>query len=118
MYSYIIKDNGQLELLDSKNYKNYIGKTVKFRFSSMCQNEKICNKCAGELFYKINNPRVGASMAQIPDTLKLRSMKGQGYFTKCKVYFAFNMEAVRARKGQDYYSVNCWKVLKPQCLFI
>lgn len=76
MYSYIIKDNGSLELMDSENYKSYIGKKVKFRFASMCQNEHICNKCAGELFYKLDNPRVGVSMSQIPDVLKLRSMKG------------------------------------------
>ena len=77
MYSYIIKDDGSLVLMDSKNYKSFIGKTVKFRFSSMCQGEHICNKCAGELFYKLDNPRVGISMSQIPDTLKLRSMKGE-----------------------------------------
>ena len=99
MYSYIIKDNGSLELLDSKNYEKYIGKTVKFRFSSMCQNEKICNKCAGELFYRIDNPRVGASMAQIPDTLKLRCMKGRViYNTKCilHIWRPSGLERVRS----------------------
>lgn len=76
MYSYVIKPNGTLQLIDSKNYKDFIGKTVKLRFSSMCESKTgICNKCAGELFYKLNNPNVGLILSQIPDTLKLRAMK-------------------------------------------
>lgn len=78
MYSYIIKSNGSLELLTSDNKDNYIGKTVKLRFSSMCESKTgICSKCAGELFYKIgNNTRVGLIMSSIPDAMKLRAMKG------------------------------------------
>ena len=76
MYSYVIKNNGQLQLIDSTNYKDFIDKKVKLRFSSMCESKTgICNKCAGELFYKLNNPNVGLILSQIPDTLKLRAMK-------------------------------------------
>lgn len=77
IYSYIINNNGTLTLIDSKNMKSFIGKTVKLRFSSMCISKTgICNKCAGELFYLLGDNRVGINLAQIPDTLKLRSMKG------------------------------------------
>ena len=76
MYSYIIENNGSLTLLNSKNYKKYIGKKVKLRFSSMCKSTTgICNMCAGELLY-IGVAKVGINMAQVPDTLKLRCMKG------------------------------------------
>lgn len=74
MYSYIINNNGTLTLMDSKNYKNYIGKKVKFRFSSMCKSKTgICNMCAGELLYKVV-ANVGTVMSQIPDVLKNKSM--------------------------------------------
>lgn len=76
MYSYMINPNSTLTLLDSTNMKNYIGKKVKFRFASMCESKTgICNKCAGELFYKMDNPRIGLSLSSIPDKLKTTSMK-------------------------------------------
>ena len=76
MYSYIIESNGNLTLLNSKNREKYIGKRVKFRFSSMCKSKTgICNMCAGELLYMGTSGNVGIVMAQIPDTLKTRCMK-------------------------------------------
>src|SRR5574344_817995 len=76
MYCYAIKANGDLELIDSKTYKNYIGKRAKLRFSSMCESKTgICNKCAGQLLY-IGAENIGMTMAQIPSTLKLKCMKG------------------------------------------
>ena len=77
MYCYVIGNNGNLTLITSKNKDQFVGKTVKMRFASMCQSKTgICNKCAGELFYLLDDMRVGINLAQIPDTLKLRSMKG------------------------------------------
>ena len=41
--------------LNSKTYKKYLGKKVKIRFSALCESTTgICNKCIGELFYKLN----------------------------------------------------------------
>lgn len=75
MYSYIIESNGSLTLLTSKNYKKYLGKKVKFRFTSMCESKTgFCNKCAGELLY-IGSPNIGVVMSQIPAKLKLTCMK-------------------------------------------
>lgn len=76
MYSYIIENNGSLTLLTSKNYSKYLGKKVKFRFSSMCKGTKVglCNMCAGELLYN-SVENIGPAMSQIPDVLKLRCMK-------------------------------------------
>lgn len=76
MYCYAIKSNGELELIDSKTCKNYIGKKTKLRFSSMCESKTgICNKCAGDLLY-IGAKNIGMTMSQIPSTLKLKCMKG------------------------------------------
>ena len=73
LYCYMIEGD-RLTLLTSKNMDKYIGKTVKFRFTSMCENEKFCNKCAGEFLYQAAE-NIGVVMSIIPATLKLRCMK-------------------------------------------
>lgn len=76
MYNYIIKSNGELEELTSDNCDKYIGKKVKMRFSAFCKSKTgICNKCAGNFFYRRGARNIGLATIQIPSTLKLRSMK-------------------------------------------
>lgn len=75
MYCYMIEGNNLIEL-NSKNVDKYKGKTVKFRFSSMCKSKTgICNKCAGNMFYKLGIKNIGMALAVIPSTLKNLSMK-------------------------------------------
>lgn len=75
MYSYAIVDNNLVEIT-SENRDSFIGKKVKLRFSSMCEAKNgICNKCAGNLFYRLGIRNVGAATPQIPSKLKLLSMK-------------------------------------------
>lgn len=76
MYCYVINNDGSLEEITSKNKSKFIGKTVRLRFSSMCEAKNgICNKCAGNLFYRLGIRNVGASTPQIPSRLKVLSMK-------------------------------------------
>lgn len=76
MYSYVINNDGSLTEIISQNRDKFIGKTVKLRFSSMCEaKDGICNKCAGNLFYRLGIRNVGASTPQIPSKLKVLSMK-------------------------------------------
>ena len=76
MYSYVINNDGSLTEITSKNQDKFIGKTVKLRFSSMCESKNgICNKCAGNLFYRLGIRNIGASTPQIPSKLKVLSMK-------------------------------------------
>lgn len=76
MYSYVINKDGSLTEITSQNKDKFIGKTVKLRFSSMCEaKDGICNKCAGNLFYRLGIRNVGASTPQIPSRLKVLSMK-------------------------------------------
>ena len=75
MYSYAIV-NDRLVEITSENRDSFIGKKVKLRFSSMCKaKDGICNKCAGNLFYRLGIKNVGAATPQIPSKLKLLSMK-------------------------------------------
>ncbi len=75
MYSYAIEGNDLVEIT-SENKSRFIGKKVKIRFSSMCEaKDGICNKCAGNLFYRLGIRNVGAATPQIPSRLKVLSMK-------------------------------------------
>lgn len=76
MYSYIKEGNKLIELT-SENMDKYIGKTVKFRYSSLCElkNGVKCHKCVGNAWYRINKTNIGAATPKIPSTLKNISMK-------------------------------------------
>lgn len=56
--SYIV-EGGQLHLLTNKNIGSYLGQTLDFRSPMACITKKICNKCAGELFYKLDVRQIG-----------------------------------------------------------
>lgn len=78
MYNYIIKSNGELEELTSDNMDKYINKKVKMRFSCFCKSKMgVCNKCAGNFFYRRGegNRNIGLATVQIPSKLKLTAMK-------------------------------------------
>lgn len=78
MYNYIIEGSRLVELT-TDNMSKYKGKTVKMRFSSMCQYNKkdgcICSKCAGTLYYRTNKINVGNNVSIIFSTLKNVAMK-------------------------------------------
>lgn len=75
MYSFIV-DNGKLVELTSDKIENYLGKTVKMRFASMCEEKKgFCQVCCGNLFKRINIKNVGAATPQVASKLKNISMK-------------------------------------------
>lgn len=52
IHRYIV-ENGGLKLLTPENIGSYVGKEVQLRSPLCCKGDKICNKCAGEMFYKI-----------------------------------------------------------------
>lgn len=74
MYSNMIED-GQLVELNSMNRDKYLGKTVKFRFSSMCENEKICNACLGNSYHKLGIKNIGTTTPMVPSVIKNINMK-------------------------------------------
>lgn len=78
MYCYV-KEGNRLTEITSENKEKFIGKTIRIRFSSLCEYTKepgcICNKCAGNLFYRTGIRNIGTATPQIPSTLKNISMK-------------------------------------------
>ena len=75
MYRYIVTDNGSLVLLTPENMDKYVGKTVKMRSPMMCVGEKICNHCAGDLFYKLGIKNAGLTASRVATTLTRLNMK-------------------------------------------
>lgn len=75
MYSFI-KEGDKLVELTSDNKDKYIGKTVKFRFASMCKSKGyICNACAGNLFTRLGTTDIGLAESQVAERLKNAMLK-------------------------------------------
>ena len=75
MYSYMVEGSKLVELT-SQNMNKYIGKKVKFRFSSLCESNKgICHACAGNFFTRLGINNVGVATPQVASRLKVISMK-------------------------------------------
>ena len=77
LYRYIIdpKGSGKLILLTDDNIKQYVGTTIKLRSPLYCKGDKICNKCAGELFYKLGVKNAGLLNSTLSGSLMNLSMK-------------------------------------------
>jgi hypothetical protein len=75
MYCYV-KEGSKLTEITSDNRDKFIGKTINIRFSSMCKNPKICNKCAGNMYYRLGITNIGTAVPQIASILKNICMKG------------------------------------------
>lgn len=75
MYSYIVEGNKLVEIT-SDNMDSLVGKTVKLRFSGLCESKDgICNVCAGHLFNLLGLNEVGVASYILPSKIKVRSMK-------------------------------------------
>ena len=74
LYRYII-ENGKLILLDETVIDKYIGKVVKMRDPAYCVGDKLCNKCCGDMFYKIGIKNIGLTCSKPGTTLVKMGMK-------------------------------------------
>lgn len=73
-------DGKELTLLDYDNIKKYIGKDIEIRYPMGCLTEKICNKCAGERYYKLLNEydkpiNLGVPVSKVYTELAQKSLK-------------------------------------------
>lgn len=75
MYSYVL-DGKELVEITSDNYKKYCNRPIKIRFAALCESKTgFCNKCAGNLFYRLNTKNVGLITMQMASKIKNISMK-------------------------------------------
>lgn len=56
---YVLNNDGTLTLLTRENIDEYIEKEITIRSPLFCKSDCICNKCAGEFFYKMNIKNAG-----------------------------------------------------------
>ena len=104
MYSYIV-EGGRLVELTRKNRDKYKDKTVKMRYSSLCEcKDGICNKCFGNMPYRLYTDNVnkesikniGCATPQLGSRIKNIYMKafhdGTIKFSDMNVMKAFGFE--------------------------
>lgn len=73
-YRYIVV-NGKNILLDSENLAKYKGQEVNMRTPIYCKSPKICNKCAGELYYKIGIENIGLTLSRLSNSVMNAALK-------------------------------------------
>jgi hypothetical protein len=71
---YALTNKGLL-LIEDSNKDLIMNKKIKFRSPMYCKNEKICSKCAGELYYRMGVMNVGELCDRIASTIMQKSMK-------------------------------------------
>jgi len=74
LYRYIVEGN-KLVLLDDNNINKYLGVKVKMRTPMGCTSKKLCEKCAGLMYGKLNIINIGLTSARVSSTLVNLSMK-------------------------------------------
>jgi hypothetical protein len=74
VYRYII-EGSKLVLIDDSNIDKYIGKKIKLRSPMYCISDKVCNKCAGDIYYKLGLVNLGLTATRVSSTLLNLNMK-------------------------------------------
>ena len=72
-----IKKNLPIKNVEIVNAKTLIGKTVNMRTILYCQSKKLCNVCAGDMFYRLHIVNIGLLANLISGTLMNYSMKSK-----------------------------------------
>jgi len=83
LYRYIKKGNS-LVCLEPDVIDNYIGSFIQLRSPLYCKGKKICNKCAGDIFYLIGVENVGLmanKLSSISLNLSLKKFHDQSLHT-------------------------------------
>jgi hypothetical protein len=73
-YRYIV-DSGKLVQLTKENKSKYVGKPLRLRTPFYCQSTKMCNKCVGDMLYKLGIKNIGLTTAQIGSALMNAALK-------------------------------------------
>ena len=76
-YSYVLDPKtNQLVEINSDNYTQFVDKPIKLRFSGLCESKTgFCNKCMGNLFYRLGVKNIGLIMMMIGSRIKNINMK-------------------------------------------
>ena len=64
LWRYFVRSDGTLGRITRRNYKDFIGTTVKLRSPIYCKDTKICRKCYGDLYKIIHSNQIGIIATQ------------------------------------------------------
>lgn len=64
LWRYFLRDDYTLGRITKRNYKIFVGKTIKLRSPIYCKNPKICKKCYGDLHKILHSNQVGIIATQ------------------------------------------------------
>ena len=96
MYSFVKQGDNLIEIT-SDNKDKFINKTVKLRFSALCESKNgICEKCAGTLFNRLGINNVGLACDSFGSRLKNTAINFLSHYYSNIVL---------------NNSLNCWKML-------
>jgi hypothetical protein len=70
-----VLDGGKLVIIDENNLSKFVNKEVMMRSPMYCKGDQICNKCAGELFYKLGMKNAGLLSSTLSGSLMNLAMK-------------------------------------------
>ena len=72
---YVVNKDGSFTVMDNEFLKNNIGKTFQIRSGQYCLSDKICSKCAGELYYRLGTKNIGGMFCKIGSNILQKSLK-------------------------------------------
>ena len=72
-----VKVNDAFVLLTEDNIKKLMGKKVFLRSPMYCTGEKICNKCAGEFYYRLGTRNIGGLLYKVGSQLLQAGLKSK-----------------------------------------
>lgn len=70
-----IKEGSKVVELTPEIQSKYIGRKVEMYDPMYCINDKICNRCAGQLYYKLNIQNIGLTASKISSLIMQKSLK-------------------------------------------
>lgn len=89
-YRYI-KENGRKKLVTPQNIDQYVGRVINLYDPIYCKNDKICNKCAGDLYYKLDLLNAGTTIQKIGSTILNKCLKKK-HDNTLKLYHIDNID--------------------------
>ena len=70
-----IKKGSKIVQLNKSNITKYIGRTVEMYDHNCCIGDKICNKCAGDAYYKLGIENIGLTLSKLCSAIMNKSLK-------------------------------------------
>lgn len=72
-----INDNGKTVMLNNETVDKYVNRIIHLYDPMFCINDKICNRCAGNLYYKLGISNIGLTTSRISSSMMNKALKAK-----------------------------------------